>query len=255
MAGDHKTSGDHIDRSRFARRRPLGAVVNCHVESLSDGFWLKNLNLFGFSPIEYFNRWFVEPIRVASGESVQSVVDALNSHPLNGDETAFDYVMPPRRYREKPGRFRILGENQDIWYCFVYHGEEKLATPPVYFETSLCLKRDHGFSDSEIIGGDHVMVSPTFTSFLWQILGRQICIRMEGSSLYAAGVHGVVFRGQVHLDDSFINSLGREFPPGYTCYVSPDTICVPDWGAAFLNPESARRFFETFGPTVSETWA
>src|SRR5437016_10865343 len=98
-------------------------------------------------PLEYFSRWLTQPIVPAGPRSVLSVLDALNRHPLAQDETAQDYVMPPGRYREKPGRFRIFGENQDTWYCFVYEGTEMQADPPVYFETCLDLKRDHGYSE------------------------------------------------------------------------------------------------------------
>jgi hypothetical protein len=213
------------------------------------------MNLFGYTPIDYFNRWLARPIGVASGASVQSVLDALNRHPLAQDETAQDYVMPAWRYREKPGRFRILGENQDTWYGFVYEGEESLPDPPVYFETCLDLKLDHGFSDNEIIGGDHVQVCPQFTAFLWHMLGHLICVRHEGNGQYAAGVHGAVFKMPITMDAAFINPLGHEFPAGHTCFIGPDAICIPDWGAAFLNPESGDRFLTTYRPVVSRRWS
>lgn len=213
------------------------------------------MKLFGYSSIEYFNQWLVEPIRVAEGESVQSVLDALNRHPLAQDEMASNYIMPPQRYRERSGRFRILGENQDVWYCFVYDGAETLPDPPVYFETSLDLERDHGFSDTDIIGGDHVMVCPGFTRFLWHMLGQQICLRMEGNGQFRPGVHGVLFEEPVAIDGSFINPLDREFPAGFPCYVSADVLCVPDWGAAFLNAKCGRRFLKQFAPVVSRSWA
>jgi len=210
---------------------------------------------FGSSPIPYFNRWLGEPILAAGDESVQSIIDSLNRHPLAQDETSSDYVMPAQRYRERPGRFRILGENQDLWYCFVYDGAETHLDPPVYFETCLDLKRDYGFCDADIIDGDHVLVCPGFSSFLWLVLGRQICIRMEGNGLYAPEVHGVVFSEPVKLDDSFINPLDRKFPAGYACYLSPDVICIPEWGAAFLNAESGGRFIGRLAPAVSSRWA
>ena len=33
------------------------------------------MKLFGYSPIDYFNRWFAEPVGVTGEESVQSVLD------------------------------------------------------------------------------------------------------------------------------------------------------------------------------------
>jgi hypothetical protein len=212
------------------------------------------MKLFGYPPIDFFNRWLAEPILVAGDDSVQSVIDALNRHPLAEDETAQNFIMPPRRYREKPRRFRILGENQDGWYCFVYDGAETLGDPPVYFETCLDLKRDHGFSDADIIGGDHMMVCPSFRKFLWHMLGEQICFRMEGNGRFAPGVYGVVFQEPIDIDESFVNPLGREFPSGGTCFISLDVICIPDWGAAFLDAESGRRFVEWFAPVVSRRW-
>lgn len=205
-------------------------------------------------PLEYFNRWLTQPITPTSGRSVLSIVDALNRHPLAQDEAAQDYVMPAARYRERPGRFRVFGENQDTWYCFVYEGEELTMDPPVYFETCLDLRLDHGYSDRQIIGGDHVEVCPRFTDFLWFLLGRYFCIRLERASFFAAGVHGITTKGRIALDDSFVNPLGREFPAGYTGFLGPETICVPDWGAAFLNVESGRRFLERASPVINRHW-
>jgi hypothetical protein len=212
------------------------------------------MKLFGYSPIDYFNRWFAEPVGVTGEVSVQSVLDALNRHPIAQDETAQDYIMPAVRYREKPGRFRIFGENQDTWYCFVYAGTESLCDPPVYFETCLDLKLDHGFSDAEVINGDHVMLCPRFTTFLWHMLGSQICIRLKRNQNYAVGVHGVQCGG-INIDDSLINPLGRIFPAGFTSYFSRDVIFVEDWGAAFLNAKSGREFSARFKPIVGSAWA
>jgi hypothetical protein len=213
------------------------------------------MTLFGYHPIQYFNRWLTEPVRADEGDSVRLVLDALNRHPLAQDETAQNYIMPPSRYRERPDRFRIFGENQDTWYCFVYDGEETLPNPPVYFETCLSLSRDHGFADSDIIGGDHVRVCRGFTDFLWHMLGQQLCVRLESSGHYVPEVQGAAFKHPVALDNSFTNPLDRGFPSGFTPHISHDVVCVPDWGAAFLDSESARRFFERFRPTVSQKWA
>jgi hypothetical protein len=202
----------------------------------------------------FFNRWLAQPIAPLNGRSVLSVVDALNRHPLARDEQAQDYVMPPARYREKAGRFRVVGENQDNWFCFVYDGAESQVDAPVYFETCLDLRGDHGYGDAEILGGDHVEVCPRFTAFLWFLLGRQFCIRFEGADCFAPGVQGIYTEGRIILDDSFVNPLGREFPSGYTCFVGAEAICVPDWGAAFLNARSRRRFVERFSPAVSREW-
>jgi hypothetical protein len=206
-------------------------------------------------PILYFNAWLQEPLVVGAERSVLSVMDALNRHPLAQDETANDYIMPAWRYREMAGRFRVYGENQDTFYCFVYTGAELEADPPVYFESCLDLKLDYGLADGEIINGDHVLVCPRFSDFLWHMLGQQICIRTQGNGLYRPDVCGVVFKECIDLDASFVNPLGKEFPAGYTCFVSDKVICVPDWGAAFLNDDSRRRFLERFSPIVSESWA
>jgi hypothetical protein len=206
------------------------------------------------TPLDYFNCWLTEPISVSGDHSVQSVLDALNRHPLAQDETAQNYIMPPSRYREVRGRFRILGENQDTWYCFVHDGAETQRNPPVYFETCLDLKRDHGFADADIIDGNYVLVCPTFTRFLWHMLGQQLCIRTESNMYSAPGVNGVVFKRPVELDGMFVNPLGRDFPAGYTCSFSEGTICVPDWGAAFLDRDRREQFAERFAPSVSRSW-
>jgi hypothetical protein len=64
------------------------------------------MTLFGAYPIDFFNEWFTEPI-VITDPSVAGVIEALNRHPLADDQTAQDYVMPTRRCRECPSRFRI----------------------------------------------------------------------------------------------------------------------------------------------------
>ena len=212
------------------------------------------MNAFGYSPTDYFNRWLAEPIRSSPNDCVESVLDALNAHPIAQDETAQDYIMPRRRYRERQDRFRIFGENQDTFYCYVKAGAELLPDPPVYFETCLDLRRDCGFSDIEIIDGDSLLLCEGFQRFLWHMLGQQICIRLEGNGLYAAGVHGMVFSEPVKLDATFANPLGCEFPAGYTCYVSESVLCVPDWGAAFLDVENERQFCDQFRPKIASRW-
>jgi|GEM_PF-6078145 hypothetical protein len=213
------------------------------------------MKLFGYQPIDYFNRWLKEPVQAVDGESVQSILDALNRHPLAQDETAQDYIMPAVRYREMSGRFRVYGENQDNWYCFVYDGDERQSDPPVYFETCLDLKLDHGLAERDIIDGDHVLVCPRFTPFLWQMLAQQLCLRLQSSGQRIPGVHGVTFEEPVAIGDPFVNPLGRDFPAGFETYVSPDAVCIPVWGAAFLNAESGRKFLDEYRPDVSHRWA
>ena len=212
------------------------------------------MNLFGYQPIDYFNRWLKEPIQAADGDSVHSILDAFNRHPLAQDETAQDYIMPPARYREMLGRFRVYGENQDTWYCFIYEGDETQPDPPVYFETCLDLKLDHGFADNDIIDGNHVLVCPHFTAFLWHMLAQQLCLRLESSGQRKSSVHGVAFERSIVLSDLFVNPLGRDFPAGFETFVSPDVVCIPVWGAAFLNAESGREFLQRYRPDVSHRW-
>jgi hypothetical protein len=205
-------------------------------------------------PIAFFNEWFAEPFDVQD-YSVAGIVDALNRHPIAGDPTAQDYVMPMRRCREHAGRFRVYGENQDVYYCFVYEGDESKTDPPVYFESCLDLHTDYGIDQSDIIDGDHVLVAERFASFLWQVLGHHICLRMESGGHFSSHVTGVVFNGGVDLDASFINQLGSDFPAGYTCFVSDSAICIPDWGAAFLTARSRESFMTRYSPNVSREWA
>lgn len=205
-------------------------------------------------PIDFFNEWFADPIS-AHASSVAGIINALNRHPIADDQTAQDYVMPVRRCRERAGRFRIYGENQDTYYCFVYDGDESKANPPVYFESCLDLSIDYGIEDSEIINNDHILVAERFTDFLWHILGHHICLRMESSGQFTHGVSGIVCDRPIELDDSFTNPLGNEFPAGFTCYVSNGVVCAPDWGAAFLNAQSRDSFMARYLPHVSRQWA
>ena len=149
--------------------------------------------------------------------------------------------MPAVRYREKPGRFRIFGENQDTWYCFVYAGTESLCDPPVYFETCLDRNLDHGFGDADVINGDHVMLCPRFTTFLWHMLGAKIAFLWRGQpKLRCWGSRSP--RGGIKIELFSDQPIRRIFPAGFTTYFSRDVIYVEDWGAAFLNAKSDCEF-------------
>jgi hypothetical protein len=182
-------------------------------------------------------------------------MDALNRHPLAGDQTAQDHTIPVQDARDHPGRFRIYGENQYAFYCFVYDGEETKTDPPVFFETCLDLQIDCAVASADIIGGDHVLVAIRFSDFLWQMLGHHICLRADFGDQLSSSVTGIVCNEPIELDDAFINPLGREFPAGFTCFVSDGVICIPDWGAAFLTAESREKFVAKYSPSVSEEWA
>ena len=210
------------------------------------------MDLFAGWPIDFFNQWFREPIQVEKGASVKQILDALNEHPLAEDE-AQDYFMPARRYREEPGRFGVYGENQDLWTCFVYEGQELLTDPPVYFSTCLDLQEDYGYKPEEIINGDHVLASRSFVRFLWSVLGQQICIRIEETTLFKSGVTGCFFDSALPRNETFQNPLENEHA-GLACYISPKTLWCLDW-AAFLDAESKQRFLETFQPTNVRVWS
>lgn len=210
------------------------------------------MNPRGAHPIVFFNEWFAEPI-VVTDPSVAGVIDALNRHPLADDQTAQDYVMPTRRCRERAGRFRIYGENQDTYYCFVYEGDESKIDPPVYYES--CLLADHGIDPAFVIDGDHVLVADRFSDFLWQMLGHHICLRLESGGHFKQPVTGIVWHGVVKLGDAFVNPMGREFPAGFTCFACDDVLCIPDCGAAFRTSQSRDSFIARYAPTVSRQWA
>lgn len=203
-------------------------------------------------PIDFFNEWFVAPI-IVTDPSVEGFIGALNRHPLADDERSQDYVMPTRRCRDRAGRFRIYGENQDTYYCFVYDGDESKTDPPVYYES--CLLDDHGIDPALIIDGDHVLVADRCSDFLWQMLGHHICLRLESSGHFRENVTGIVLDGVVKLDGAFFCPMGREFPAGYTCFVSDDVICIPDWGAAFRTAQSRELFLASYAPRFSRQWA
>lgn len=162
--------------------------------------------------------------------------------------------MPLRRCREHAGRIRIWGENQDTFYCFVYDGDELKPNPPVYFESCLDLSTDYGINQSDVFDGDHVLVAETFTHFLWHMLGHHICLRWEFHDHMNDSVNGVKFT-DVNIDDSFHYPLFREFPAGYGPLFRHDTICIPDWGAAFLNRNARDAFISEFGPETDAEWA
>ncbi len=204
-----------------------------------------------------FNRWFRRPIVVGPNLPVEDVLDLLNAHDIGQDEAAQDYIMPPRRYREHPGRFRIYGENQDNWYCFVKEGAEALSDPPVYFE-SQDLIRDYRIDPEDVADGA-VLVSSSFRAFLCYILACQICVRTRSSGYFAEGVSGVRFPFLRPLaldaeDAAFHNPLDKPFPAGGTCLIGEDVICVREWGAAFLDSGSRDAFMKRHAPEISGSW-
>ena len=207
------------------------------------------------SPIDYFNQWSTIPIRSACS-SVLATIDGLNAHPLATDITAQDYVMPSKRYFESPGRFRIYGENQDVFYCFVLQAEADASNPPVYFESCLDLITDYGIDPDSIIDNDHALITPTFERFLWHILGHQLCLRMERASYMIPSVCGSLFEKTEHcFSKHFTGMLGTNFFAGYTALFALDTVVIPDWGAVFLDPSARTRFVSAYKPSVTREWA
>ena len=232
--------------SNVASPRVLGDVTRYAPEN--------NVNPLSAHPIAYFNEWLAEPID-RTDDSVAAVIELLNRHPMMDDETAQDYVMPLSRCREFDGRYRIYGESQDMYYCFVYEGDEAKSDPPVYFETDLDLVEDLDVDEADIIDDDHTLVADRFSDFIWQMLGRYVVLRTESGGLFSDNVSGVVFDEPIKLDDSFVNPTGRKFPAGFTCYFSNDVICAPDWGAAFRCAPAAELFISRYSPKVSRKWA
>jgi hypothetical protein len=208
-------------------------------------------------PFDTFGPWFRTPLRLPTDRSVRGIVDALNAHPLAGDQHVQDYVMPARRYLEKSGRFRIWGENQDCYYCWVRADQAGETDPPVYFEShSFNLVTDAHYDAAEIVDGDSVLVCPRFTQFLWHMLGHYFCLRAAKSPLFAGSVTGVQFSvgTEIESDGTFVMPLGREFPAGYTPFIGPDAVCIPDWGAAFLNEAAHRAFCARHDVPVDDVW-
>ena len=62
-------------------------------------------------------------------------------------------------------------------------------------------------------------------------------------------------RDSVNIDDSFRFPLCREFPAGYGPHFRHDTICIPDWGAAFLTRNARDAFIAEFRPETDAEWA
>jgi hypothetical protein len=205
--------------------------------------------------ISEFNAWFQRPILVPPRETtVEAVLDAINQHPLAQDESAQDYVMPARRYREHAERFRIYGENQDTWYCFVRAGDELRANPAVHFESCLDLELDHDVPPHEI-SDESVQIAEGFRSFLRYMIASQICFRLESSVYLCHGVSGINFRERPLLGSEFVNPLCREFPGGYSVFIAPGTICAPGWGAAFRDDHFREAFIERYAPNIRKSWA
>lgn len=206
------------------------------------------------NPIDILGLWFTPLLLQGYDKSVRGVLSSLNKHPISQDESAQNYIMPEERYLENPSRFRIWGENQDTFCCFVQPKDAAKQNPPVYFETCLDLQLDHGYKRTEIIDGDYVIVSQ-FNSFLWQMLGHFICFRMEKGGCLAETVNGIVFSEKISLDKSFYCPIRNEFPAGFTCYIGNGAICIPDWGAAFRTLKERDDFVKCFNPSIEMEWA
>ncbi len=206
-------------------------------------------------PFDFYNRWLVEPIQ-STGRTVEDIVGVLNLHPLDLDETAQDGFMRLEHARTAPGRYRVWLENQDIFQCFVEVGRESEVDPPVFFESCLDLDRDYRFTANEIldVGGPCVLVCDRFTDFLAFALGQLLCLRLDPSPVWRSQVTGVVFDGPVETPDGFVNPLGRPFPNGYTTWIGRDSVCIPDWGAAFLTPRARADFIAQCRPSIRSTW-
>lgn len=204
--------------------------------------------------IGYFNRWLKVPFVISGVRTVLNVMNALNAHPISKDECAQDYFMPESRYLEKAGKFRIYRENQETWHCFVLDGDQDKIDAPVYFETCLDLEVDCGVAPNDIIDGDRTLACDSFQGFLWHMLGAHLCLRAEGSSEFSDGVNGVTFSEDIEVGDNFSRPLGRPFPGGYAPCFAENTICVPEWGAAFLDDKSREEFIKEYSPKISGEW-
>lgn len=206
--------------------------------------------------ISEFNSWFRVPIQLGldSEPSVEQVLVAIDGHPLSSDEWAQDYVMPPSRFREHARRFRVCGECQDTWFCFVKAGDECKPDPPVYFESCLDLVEDYGLDPAEIVD-ETVVVADGFRAFLWHMLASQICLRHEKSSHLCDSVSGIQFEEVLELDGHFSYPLRRPFPAGFTSFVSPGAIYIPGWGAAFRSEREREDFVRIYHPDVRASWA
>jgi len=218
---------------------------------------MRDVDPLAAHPFEALGSWFRMPLRLGDDRSVRGILDTLNAHPLMEDQHAQDYVMPARRYLESPGRFRIWGENQGNFTCWVRAEQAGESDPPVYFTSgAFDLVKDAHFDPADIVDGDSVLVCPRFTQFLWHMLGHHICLRVAKSPLFAESVTGVQFNAntELQLDDTFVNPLGREFPAGFTALIGVDAICIPDWGAAFFNEGPHQAFCARFNLPVDDVW-
>ncbi len=212
------------------------------------------MKLAGFDWIESLSTWFAPRLVIGASQSVTQVLDALNEHPLAHDELAQDYVMPKKRYHESPGRFRIWGENQDNFYCFVTAKDANEVDPPVYFETCLDLVRDCRVDPTMVLSGNCLLVTEHFNSFLTFMLAHHICLRLGKGSHLAREVNGIVFSQPKRACDGLINPLGNEFIAGYTAFVGNDVLCIPDWGAAFRHQTACEEFVKSNQVAVGQSW-
>jgi hypothetical protein len=200
-------------------------------------------------------RWLDPPLIIPDGQTVQQVLSSLNDHPFAQDETAQDYVMPTKRHLEEPGRFRIWGENQDNFYCFVDAEQACNTDPPVYFETCLDLVRDCEITPEDVLPGNVAMVTTSFRRFLAFMLAHHICLRLEKGRYLAEDVNGIVFSKPLQDCSGLTNPIGRQFLAGYTPYVGDGLICIPDWGAAFRCADVRDSFVKARHPIVGQSWA
>jgi len=180
-------------------------------------------------------------------------MNSLNSHPISQDESVQDYIVPAYRYEEEEGKFRILGEEQDNWYCFL-KSDNLGRYSPVYFESCLNIEKDYGIDKRLIVNGDSARISNSFTEFLWQLIGMRICLRDTNADYFKDEVCGIsIDRQDLKLKPDFSVPENCQFPY-YICHFSDSAICVPEYSAAFKNKSIMDRFINEYGIESFAVW-
>ncbi|MEQ8274600.1 MAG: hypothetical protein RMA76_45900 [Deltaproteobacteria bacterium] len=183
---------------------------------------------FDFASLESACRFFGAFLSERCPGDAQSITDVLSSmqqHTLSRDpalQDRFARVDEPLRKSERDRRL-VWVENQRSFYAFVSAANREDLTSPVFFASSLDLVDDYGIERSAVQDDGSCLIASSFAHFFWFALGFAIALRAERPDCFGASV-------------------------------SPRSICIPAWGAAFADADRRDAFLGRYAPRVESTW-
>lgn len=174
----------------------------------------------------------------------------LISHPIAQDETCADQFDFQIAQNSGFSGVQICVEEQGGWSYFVVDGDELKPNPPVHFFSTVDLDSFGGPVEEK-----PVVAFERFSEFLWQSICQHICYREQTGNALSPVVQGILFEGELSLENSFKTVPPTHLPAGVRCFCDGTTIVEPELGyAAFLNAKAESQFIDFYRPAVTTTW-